>query len=136
MSHLKDSVMDDFQYTIDDLSFRNRSILDQMSKIQEATARLNRAIVKASTQCGCTQIHSKKQQYPLEEEISLSDIKNFMDDHIEGKLCDMCLEHIEKEMGKTLYYLASLCNTLDLNLYDILLKELNRVRLLGKYNLK
>ncbi|NMA82873.1 MAG: DUF1573 domain-containing protein [Epulopiscium sp.] len=136
MTQLKDSIVDEFQYTVDELSFRNRSVLDQMSKMQEATAKLNRAIVKASTQCGCIQIHSKKQMYPVDQEYNLSDVKNFMEEHIEGNLCDGCMEQIDKEMGKTLYYFASLCNTLNFNFYDVILNELDRVRILGKFNLK
>ena len=59
-----------------------------------------------------------------------------MDTHLEGKLCDNCRDQIEKELGKNLYYIASLCNTLDLNLYDIIIKEQERVKMLGKFNLE
>jgi len=31
--------------------------------------------------------------------------------------------------------MASICNTLDLNLYDIIIKEQERVKMLGQYNL-
>ena len=46
------------------------------------------------------------------------------------------MDQLEKEMGKNLFYLASICNTLDLNLYDIIIKEQERVKMLGQYNLR
>ena len=48
----------------------------------------------------------------------------------------MSAENIEDEIGNDLFYLASLCNLLDLNLYDILLKEYNQIATLGKYSMK
>jgi len=37
-------------------------------------------------------------------------------------------------LGNNLFYLAALCNTFDLNLYDILLKEHKKLSALGVYN--
>ncbi|MCX7710804.1 MAG: DUF1573 domain-containing protein, partial [Clostridia bacterium] len=54
----------------------------------------------------------------------------------EGKLCENCRDMIEKDLGRNLFYLASICNTLDLNLYDIILKEHDRIKMLGQYNLR
>jgi NTP pyrophosphatase (non-canonical NTP hydrolase) len=59
-----------------------------------------------------------------------------MDTHVEGHLCESCRDLIEKELGKNLYYIASICNTLDLNLYDIIIKEQERVKMLGQYSLE
>ena len=59
-----------------------------------------------------------------------------MDSHVEGTLCENCRDAIERDIGRNVFYLASLCNALDLNLYDIILKENDRIRMLGKYNLR
>jgi len=64
------------------------------------------------------------------------EVQKLMKTHIEGELCENCRDIIEKDIGRNLFYLASICNTLDLNLYDIIIKELDRIRMLGKYNLR
>ena len=131
---MKDMLIDDFQYTVQELIFRNKSIIDSITKYQDSNARVNRAIVKAVTQCGCIRINAKKQEVP--EDSTLEEIRNAMDTHLEGKLCESCRDQIEKEFGKNLYYIASLCNTLDLNQYDVIIKEQERVKMLGKFNLE
>jgi NTP pyrophosphatase (non-canonical NTP hydrolase) len=72
----------------------------------------------------------------MSEEGDFEDIKSALSTHIEGKLCENCRDLIENELGKNLFYMASICNTLDLNLYDIIIKEEERVKLLGQYNLR
>jgi len=131
---LKDMLLDKFQYTVQELLVRNKSIIDQLSKFQDSSARINRSIVKAVTHCGCIGINAKKQNY--DENIDFDEIRNHMKTHLEGGLCDNCRDIIEKEIGRNLFYLASICNTLDLNLYDILLKEHERLKVLGKYTLR
>lgn len=127
-------MVDQFQYTVAELLVRNKSILDQITKFQDSNGRVNRGIIKAVTQCGCVKIHAKKQVMPVNSDFD--EIRNNMKTHLEGKLCDNCRDLIEKDIGRNLFYLASICNTLDLNLYDILLKELERIKMLGKYNLR
>lgn len=137
MPNLRDTINDEFQYTVENLLVRNKSILDQITKYQDSCARINRSIIKSSTQCGCIQISTDKQKYPSDDsDLSLEDLKLMMDDHVAGELCENCRDSIEKEIGRSLFYLASLCNTLDLNLYDILVKELDRVKMLGNFNLR
>ncbi|MDK2798746.1 MAG: hypothetical protein PWP27_522 [Clostridiales bacterium] len=131
---VKDIITDEFQYTVLELLVRNKSILDSLTKYQDSNARVNRAIVKAVTQCGCVKINADKQIFL--EDGDFEEIRDNMSTHLEGSLCDNCRDTIEKEMGRNLFYLASLCNILDLNMYDILLKELDRVKMLGKYNLR
>jgi hypothetical protein len=53
---MKDIIVDDFQETVNDVLFRHKSIIDVMTKLQESDARLNRAIAKAVTSCGCIKI--------------------------------------------------------------------------------
>lgn len=131
---MNDIMVDQFQYTVAELLVRNKSILDQITKFQDSNGRVNRGIIKAVTQCGCVKIHAKKQVMPVNSDFD--EIRNNMKTHLEGKLCDNCRDLIEKDIGRNLFYLASICNTLDLNLYDILLKELERIKMLGKYNLR
>ncbi len=131
---MKDIIVDDFQYTVQELLVRNKSILDSITKFQDSNARVNRAIIKSVTQCGCVQINADKQQ--VSEDGDFDEMRQSMKTHVEGELCDNCRDSIEKDIGRNLFYLASICNALDLNLYDIILKEDDRVKMLGKYNLR
>ncbi len=131
---MKDIMIDEFQYMVQELLVRNKSIVDSITKYQDSNARVNRAIVKAVTQCGCIKIHAKKQNIP--ENGDFDEIKTSMKTHLEGKLCDNCRDQIEKDIGRNVFYLASICNALDLNLYDIMIKEYDRLKMLGKYNLR
>jgi hypothetical protein len=134
MSKLKETTLDSFQYAVSELLVRNKSILDEMSKLEDSNARINRTICKAVTQCGCIKINASKQEYP--EDVEYSKIKDYLSSHLEGELCANCRDLIEKDMGRHLFYLTTLCNNLDLNLYDIILKEYKRLQLFGKYNLR
>lgn len=127
-------MVDEFQYTVNELLVRNKSIMDLLTKYQDSNARVNRAIVKAVTQCGCIKVHAKKQVFP--ESGDFEEIRDAMKTHLEGELCDNCRDFIEKDIGRNLFYLASICNALDLNLYDIIIKEHERIKVLGKYNLR
>lgn len=130
---MKDLICDEFQNTVSKYLLRHQSILDILSKIQESTSRLNRATVKTVTNCGCLQIHAEKKFIP--EDASLDDLVKFMDTNLKGQLCADCKEIIEVEMGKTLFYMAGLCNTLDINLYDVLIKEHKKLTTLRYFNL-
>lgn len=131
---MKDILVDEFQYTVLELLVRNKSIIDSITKFQDSNARVNRSIVKAVTQCGCISINAKKQETAEDEDYE--ELRNAMDTHLNGKLCDNCRDLIEKAIGNNLFYLASICNILDLNLYDIIIKEQERVKMLGQYNLR
>lgn len=124
---------DKFQDTVADCLIRHKSILDVLTKFQETTARVNRAVSKSVTNCGCIQINAKKQQVP--SEIRLYELVSYMDTHTKGELCDNCREIIELEIGNHLFYLAALCNILELNLEDILCAENEKLSTLGIYNL-
>ena len=134
MSNMKDTALDSFQYTVSELLIRNRSILDGMTKLEDSDSRINRTISKAVTQCGCIKINATKQDYP--EAMEFENIKKSMNSHIDGQLCSACRDLLEKDIGRHLFYLTSICNTLDLNLYDVIIKELERLQLLGKYSLR
>ena len=110
-----------FQKSVDQFLIQHRSILDLMTKYQESNARVNRAIAKAVTQCGCIKIKAKKQIIP--SNTKLTEIYKFMDTHIEGSLCDSCREIIETELGSSLIYATPICNVLNLDFDEIIKNE-------------
>lgn len=127
-------MFDKFQITVSELLLRNKSILDLITKFQDSNSRVNREIIKAVTQCGCIEITGKKQNYSLDDDCI--EMNNSKESHVKGELCNNCKELIEKEIGKNLFYLTSICNTMDINLYDVILKEHDRIKTLGKFNLR
>jgi len=137
MNQMKDSIIDYFQFTIEGNLVRNRSIMDQLTKLQDCCSKVNRTISKAATTCGCIQINIVKQPYPaMCLDSSIDDLSSLMCTHLQGKLCDDCYEHLEREIGRTLFYLTSICNTFDMNLYDAFIRELKQTEILGKYSLR
>lgn len=129
---MKDLLCDGFQEAVDEFLIRHRSILDVESKLQESNARINRAISKAVTSCGCIRVDAEKQRVP--EDAALQDLKKYMGTHVKGELCEHCKEVLEGEIGQTMFYLAALCNILDLNLYDVMLTEHKKLSALGLFN--
>lgn len=132
---MKDVIFDDFQNSVSESLLRHKSILDIMTKLQESQSRINRAIAKSATNCGCIKINVEKQRIPDSCE-NIGDLQSLLETHLKGNVCENCRDVLEKEIGNNLFYLASLCDVLDLNLYDVLLKEYNRINTLGKYSLK
>lgn len=133
---MKDVIFDDFQNSVNNSLLRHKSILDILSKYEESQARASRAICKAVTNCGCIEIYAKKQSILNDDDISLDELNPNLSSHISGSLCENCREVIERELGNNIFYLTSLCNALDLNLFDILLKEYNKIDTLGKFTFR
>ena len=134
---MKDVIFDSFQNSVDESLLRHRSILDIITKLQESQARVNRAVAKSVTNCGCISVEAKKQFTVTDiDDLDLDTLSASLDTHMQGKLCDNCREVLEKEVGNNLFYITSLCNLLDLNLYDILLKECDKINTLGKYTMR
>ena len=131
---INDIHMEDFQNVVNDSLMRNRSILDIVSKIQTSTGRVNRSVIKSVTNCGCIEIDGKKQSYP--EDASIEEISELLSSQTNGKLCANCRTNLEKEIGGSLFYLAALCNTLGISLYDVILKEKEALNTLGSYTLR
>ena len=107
-----------YQTLVESLLIRHQSVLDILTKGQEASARVNRAVVKTVTNCGCLGIDAHKK--PIPEEASISDLKNLLDSQIDGQLCENCKDIIETELGKQLFYIAALANTLGISLDDVI----------------
>ncbi|MBE5816356.1 MAG: DUF1573 domain-containing protein [Clostridiales bacterium] len=120
---MKDILFDDFQNSVSELMLRHKSILDITSKMQEANARIQRAFAKAVTQCGCISIEANKDNLYLSP------------DHIKGTLCKECRDTLEKEIGNYLFYLMGFMNSTDINCYDVLIKEIQHINLLNKFNI-
>jgi hypothetical protein len=135
---MKDVIFDDFQNSVNESLLRHRSILDIMTKLQETEARINRAVAKTVTNCGCMQVEANKQIKPdkLDTDTDIDDLKEHFQTHIKGSACESCRDVLEREIGNHLFYLTSMCNLLDLNMYDILLKEFDRMNTLGKFTLR
>ena len=68
LSQLQEKSCIDFQTAVEEYLIRHRSILDVLTKHQEATARVNRAVAKAVTECGCISITAERQRIPADAE--------------------------------------------------------------------
>ncbi len=129
----KNMMLDEFQNAVSELLICNRSILDALAKVQEASAKLHWSVIKSVTRCGCIKINASKADIP--PEATLADLSQILDSHVKGELCDNCREHIGKSVGRLMFYTTAVCHLLDLNVYDILLNEQKRMNILGYYNL-
>ena len=123
---------EDFQKKVSALLVRNSNVIDILTKCQLSCGGICRSSVKAATGCGCIKITAKKSPVSLEEATDFSPKKM---SGVTGKLCSECRSMIEKEIGETLFYIASLCNALDMSISDIMQKEIKNVEALGKYSL-
>lgn len=128
-----DDVCADFQNTISKVLVRHKSVLDIMSKMDSYNSRINRAVVKAVTNCGCISIDAKKQDFSGE---SYKDLADTLDNHLNGEICEQCKEVIDLEMGNYLFYITALCDTIGLNLNEVIKNEYERNKTLGLFNLK
>ena len=130
---MKDLICDEFQNVVGELLIRHRSILDILTKLSEAGCRVNRAVAKSVTDCGCISVQAEKRQVPSNIE-SFAELSKLLDDHLQGKLCSNCEDIVMGEMGKLLFYVAALCNTLDISMYDVIIKEYKKASALGVFN--
>ncbi|SHN53024.1 DUF1573 domain-containing protein [Desulfitobacterium chlororespirans] len=128
-----ENLTDRYQILVESLLIRHQSVLDILTKGQEASARVNRAVVKTVTDCGCLSIDARKK--PIPEEASFSDLKSLLDSQLDGELCESCKDIIETELGKQLFYIAALANTLGISLDDVIQKEETRLATLTIFNL-
>ncbi len=127
------TICDNFQEQVSLVLIRHKSILDIMTKLDEYNARITRAIAKSVTSCGCITINANKQDFGND---SFENMQEKAQSHVHGRICDSCKDILEEEMGSYMFYLASLCNTLNLDLSDIVEKEYDRIKTLGIYSLK
>lgn len=130
---MKDSVCVKLQQEVSNVLVRHKSLLDIITKYQESSAKVNRSIVKSVTSCGCIQMDAKKQDAP--DAISYEELSQYMSTHISGDLCDVCKDKVEKELGNHLFYMAAICNVLNLDMASIIETQANHLETLGKYSL-
>lgn len=128
-----DDICKDFQNSISEVLVRHKSILDIITKMDEYNARINRAVVKAVTNCGCISIEAKKQNFTGE---SYKDLPESLDNHLRGEICEQCKEVLDLEMGSYLFYITALCDTLGMDLSEIVKHEYERNKTLGMFNLR
>jgi hypothetical protein len=122
-----------FQQTVSLHLIRHRSILDVMTKYQDACSRVNRALAKAVTTCGCLKVTAGKQELPADA--SLSEMSEYVKTHLEGHLCPNCAEVIEEEMGNSIFFMAAICTLTGLDLAEVIKAENDRISTLGFYSL-
>lgn len=131
---MNDLIFDKFQDTVADSLLRHKSMLDILSKQQDSQARIFRAVSKAVTSCGCIEINASKQNFSNSD--SIADLKDSLNSHVNGTICENCRSVIETELGNHIFYLVSLCETLDISLFDILLKENEKIKTLGEFSFR
>jgi len=131
---MKSNTIEGFQSIVANLPTRHKSILDILTKLQDSGSRVNRAVVKSATSCGCISITADRQEYS--EELTFERMNDLLDDHVDGKLCRNCRNALVKELGNQLFYLTKLANTFELELDDVLLKEIDTLAVLGKFSLR
>ena len=95
---MKDIIFDSFQNDVSESLLRHKSILDIITKYAESSCRINRAVAKSVTNCGCIEINAKKQCLPNDDN-SLEDLSTCLQTHLDGCLCDNCREVIEREIS-------------------------------------
>lgn len=122
-----------FQDQVADLLLRHRSLLDVLSKYGQSDASVNRAVTKAITECGCLELHAKRQ--PYKEEMDLEAAKHSLENHVQGHLCETCTDVVRSELGKHLFYMSALCNLLDIRLEEVVQQESSKCNTLGIFNM-
>ncbi len=125
--------LNEFQDQVSSLLLRHRSLLDVLSKYQQAGSAVNRAVIKSITECGCIEVDAKKQAYG--DELSVEQLRELLGTHVKGALCDQCTEIVAGEIGKNLFYMAALGNLLHIDLNEVLEKESKKCHTLGIFNM-
>lgn len=125
--------LNEFQNQVSELLLRHRSLLDVLSKYQQSNSTVNRSVIKAITECGCIEVAARKQ--PYDAETSGEQLKDLLNTHVQGGLCDHCVDVIETELGKNLFYMSALCNLLHIDLNEVLERESKKCQTLGFFNM-
>jgi hypothetical protein len=122
-----------FQDQVSELLLRHRSLLDVLSKFQQSNAAVNRSVIKSITECGCIQVNAAKQEY--HPEMTMEEAKVTLGTHVEGHLCEHCMEILGTELGRNLFYMSALGNILDVNLEKVVENESKKCTTLGFFNM-
>lgn len=125
--------LEQFQQQVSELLLRHRSLLDVMTKYGQSGASVNRAISKAVTECGCVELHARKQRFG--DELDLEQVKLKMEHHMSGGLCEHCKDAIRTELGRNLFYMSAMSNLLDIRLEEVIEQESKKCSTLGVFNM-
>ncbi len=117
-------LISEYQRRAEKVLERNKSLLDILTKLQCANARVARSVVKAATACGCVEIGGRKSRPERE------------DTQLRGSLCDECRGTVITEMGEALFYTSSLASALGIGLREIVESDLCRSDMMGRYSLR
>ncbi|WP_027092029.1 hypothetical protein [Cohnella thermotolerans] len=123
----------EFQQQVSELLLRHRSLLDVVTKYSQSNASVNRAIAKAITECGCIELNARHQGFS--EDMPLDQAKKQSKSHMEGHLCENCEDIVRSELGKNIFYMAALCNLLDIGMDEVVAKEADKCATLGFFNM-
>jgi hypothetical protein len=130
---MRDLLCDEFQASVSSHLIQNKSILDAITKLNESSLRVQRAVTRAVTQCGCIRIDASRQRIP--EVASLEQLGKLLDSHVRGELCNDCRDNVETEVGNALCYIAAVCELVGVSMYDCLIGVDKRIRALGMFHL-
>lgn len=130
---MDNTFLSDFQSNINEALTRHKSLIDIMTKLTESSSRINRAVAKSITECGCITLSAQKQSIPLES--SFEDISKILTHQVDGHICEHCTEVLQDEIGNHMFYITSVCNALNIDLENTLKKELDKINTLGKYSM-
>ncbi|GGG10607.1 DUF1573 domain-containing protein [Paenibacillus aceti] len=122
-----------FQDQVSELLLRHRSLLDVMSKMGQTNAAAIRSVTKAITECGCIELHATKQDF--EPGMDLEQAKETISKHVQGELCENCRDVITNELGRSLFYMSALCNSLGIEMDEIVERESQKCATLGLFNM-
>lgn len=126
-------LLEKFQNNASEALIRNSNLLDILTKITDASSRVNRSVIKSITQCGCLSIATQKAELPENPDYEM--LKQFRSEHLTGDICPVCKEKIEEEIGKLEFFIAGLCTAVNLSLQNVVEKEDSRLESLGKFML-
>jgi len=130
---MSSSSLQSLQDQVANLLLRHRSLLDILSKYGQSDSSVNLAVTKAITECGCLELHAKRQ--PYHSDMDVNQARQRLESHVQGHLCDNCKDIVKGELGKHLFYMSALCNLLDTKLDDVVKQELSKCQTLGIFNL-
>ncbi len=125
--------MQEFQDQVSELLLRHRSLLDVLSKFQQSNSSVNRSVIKAITECGCIEVNAKKQPYSAD--LTQEQLKEILETHVSGKLCEQCQDVVSAELGRNLFYMSALCNLLQVDLEEVIADESRKCSTLGFFNM-
>ncbi len=120
---MESDLLMEYQKHAAEIISRNKSVLDILTKLQCANARVSRSVIKAVTGCGCVEVDGRKN---LPESRS----------QLLGELCEDCRQAVTAQLGEAMFYAASLCTALGLSFSQVVREDMDRCVMMGRYTLR